>query len=286
MNEAVKARVAMRLMAVSAIADALGKANVRWAALKGMDLAFRAYATPSERDMSDVDVLVDPARFDDALAALSALERDHDEAEHHRRLRFRIGAGATVSVELHRDLFDRPHGLDVDVPAILARAVEVVLPDRTRLPVLAPADAWVHVAGHLAWSDVGGVEVRRGLADLAALERACSLSPETCLLSTRAWRLEVAVSEVLAAIAAAGVELPSEGARRLAAEARGGGLRRRLARRVVRSRVARSLGGVATAEPASAIRALLAPSLPSALAIVWTGWRRRSARARVARSLA
>jgi hypothetical protein len=55
------------------IAGVLGARGIRWVLLKGAGLARTAYDAPVERAFRDLDVLVDAARHDEAIAALRAL---------------------------------------------------------------------------------------------------------------------------------------------------------------------------------------------------------------------
>ena len=63
----------LRLRAtVEEVAGHLAAAGVDWLPLKGYDLATRLYAAPEERPTGDVDLMIPPARLDDAVRALSA----------------------------------------------------------------------------------------------------------------------------------------------------------------------------------------------------------------------
>jgi len=53
-----------------AVGEALDRAGVRWLPIKGCDLADRVYEAPEDRPTSDLDLLVAPASFDAARAAL------------------------------------------------------------------------------------------------------------------------------------------------------------------------------------------------------------------------
>lgn len=65
------ARVAVLKQALESVGDALGPAGVRWAPIKGGDLAFRVYDQPEDRQCGDLDVLV---AEDDRETAVAALE--------------------------------------------------------------------------------------------------------------------------------------------------------------------------------------------------------------------
>lgn len=259
------ADTALRAMAADAAIAALDGAGVRWAALKGYDLAHRVYPSLLEREMTDVDVLVQS--LDGAARALieAGFREVASEATHHRCFRSREG----VMVELHHDLFDAPHRIRVDPSALLDRAVTL----KNGLRVLAALDAWVHVAGHFAWSNAGGGDVHRAVRDLTLLGN--GLDAEALWAQATAWRLERPIARAFAAARDAGVVLEAPALLLFASRC---GLRDVLARRVLAARSRATMEGRPGKAPASLVRALLlAPSLDLAAAIVWTGFRRRRA---------
>ena len=63
----------LRLQAeLEEVAARLASAGVEWLPLKGRDLATRLYDAPEERPTGDLDLLIPPERFGDAVRALSA----------------------------------------------------------------------------------------------------------------------------------------------------------------------------------------------------------------------
>lgn len=257
-----RAAVAIRSIALSRIAEVFAEKNVRWAALKGSDLAWRSYPSPVDREMSDIDVLVDPDRLDEAAAALltSGFAADANDAGHHLRFRWKLGALAPISVEVHRGLFEEPHGLSLDTAGLLARSTSVRLPSGEPLPVLAAEDAWIHVAGHFAYSDVAGVSVRRALLDLELLARSAALSADPLVQRASAVGLLRAIALVLEATGKE-LTLTDPILRRFAAEAiRFRGVRATMARAMLRRRIARALLDEPAEHYASAMRLLLAPT--------------------------
>lgn len=251
--------------ALEIAAEALDRAGIAWAGLKGIDLAYRVYADPAERAMSDLDLLVAPADLGRAVEALSraGLAADRDEAGHHRRFRCAIAEGLEVSVELHHDLFDPPGLLPVDVADLISRAPPVAVGSRA-MRVLPPAEAWVHVAAHFAWSDAGAGDAARTRRDLALL--AAKTTPAEVLEVARRWRLERPIAEVSRAL---GWEDPGCAALRPGLP----GPRRLLAAWLVRRRHSRS--GLPVRGEASLVRVLLAPSAGLALRLAWRIVRRR-----------
>ncbi len=65
---------------LSAVGEALGKAEIRWLPIKGFDLGSRAYDAAEERPAGDIDIFVDPsslARAREVLADLGWVSRAH-----------------------------------------------------------------------------------------------------------------------------------------------------------------------------------------------------------------
>lgn len=58
--------------ALEGVGQVLAKADIRWAPIKGVDLAHRVYASPEDRPTSDLDILIDRRSFNSAREALSA----------------------------------------------------------------------------------------------------------------------------------------------------------------------------------------------------------------------
>lgn len=160
---------------VRTVANVLLAKEISIMPLKGALLQRLVYGPAVFRPVSDVDVLVPPARFDDARAALRAagftVEREEPggwevavrpphgllEVDLHRRL------SSTVRSKLSaQDLFNRGRR---DTTLF---GVEVVLPDSR--------DLYAHLLLHLTLNWLAG----RGLhhpEDLEAVPRALSLSP-------------------------------------------------------------------------------------------------------------
>lgn len=253
-------------------------------ALKGGDLSARAWpiawaALPDRamlRAASDLDVLVpDAAASGDAMRALG-YRGDAEGAAHHRR--WKRDDGFAFSVEVHHDLFDRPHGLTLDLEAQRVRAVLCATPLGDSRRVLSGEDAFIHVAAHAVYSDAlsDAVATLRAPLDLIALVSATRLDVSTVAHRAQASGLGSAVS--LAAEWTAG--LLGEGAAFFtdlgAALPLAPGWRAALARRrTLRLASGATAGSAPTRTPFTATRALLAPTSASALAMLLEGARRR-----------
>jgi hypothetical protein len=169
---------------VGRCARALGDAGIPVMALKGVALHALVYDDAAERPLSDVDLLVPPERYEDALAALRATGF---------RAKTPSAPWATVlahpevplDVDLHRALF--PPGLfALDPGALFARArvdaatfgAEIHLPD--------DYDLYAHVIGHFAKSRMDARN-DRAFVDLERIAAKRGLDPRRC-----AERLEAA----------------------------------------------------------------------------------------------
>jgi hypothetical protein len=137
--------------------------------LKGRGLAARLHPD-LERVSGDIDILVPRERLGEAERALEGLGfgTAHRDAylEHHFHLPYtRIGAGATITVELHWQVAKRQAGVRFPVEAWLARPRSLDTPaGRLELP---PA---VEEVAYLAYHSLGrGAPTLRDLSDVARL---------------------------------------------------------------------------------------------------------------------
>jgi hypothetical protein len=183
------------------VAGALEARRVPWAAVKGPVLVESLYeGRPGRRGYFDIDVLVDPAAFGEAVAALDELGAsllDRNWRMLRRDLRgevlYRLPSGTPL--DLHWQLVNMYRlRMRVDTAGILRRAGPVRLATRP-VPTLDPADGTAYLALHAALS--GGDR----LLWLKDIERAVSVwQPEweTVIERARAWRVAPAVGLMLA----------------------------------------------------------------------------------------
>lgn len=257
-------------------------------ALKGADLAARAYPVAFRelpdraylRHSTDLDLLLPPgtgAAAARAMRDLGFVEDTKPGAMHHARWHKAGPHDLSFTVELHDDLFDRPHGLHLDPAALHARAVRTETPAGDTRRVLSFEDALLHVAGHATYSDVmrDRVAAIRGPLDAIALARAAGPRLDGAALAARAAAVGLAapLSAFLAWTAGlAPLPPPLRLARR---ELAAPGLRHRLAIRRVLASARESVAGSHSAFPATMERSLLAPALRAAAAMLLEGTRRR-----------
>jgi len=181
---------------------ALGAAGLPYLVVKGPVLAETVYSRPDLRGYVDLDVLVAPAAFAAAVAALEAAgcqvyERNWRLAKQFMLGELRLFTPAGTVVDLHWHLVAERRvreALSVDLAGIRDRARQVTLGGR-RVATLDPADTVVHLALHASLT--GG----HRLVWLKDLEQALSRpdAPEWTELGARAatWGAGPAVALML-----------------------------------------------------------------------------------------
>lgn len=191
---------------LAAVLDLLVSAGIPVMPLKGAELAYRLYAAPAQRFMSDLDLWV-PA--DAVIEALDLLARDHwretnaDPAirAYHLERGYHIPLEHPqrhIELELHHRLYP-----DLPTPAqesIWERAVEGQLLDRpVRFPD--PADRVLILCSHLGTA--GLEEAGRWLLDLTRLRASAdpALHPQSGDLVARAREYEQTLFLIVAAVA-------------------------------------------------------------------------------------
>jgi hypothetical protein len=149
----LRAREELRLMG-----GALDDAGIGWVAIKGPVAADTSWPRPDLREFYDLDLLVDPARFTDALAVLrgaGATEVDRNWPLLAQTMRAEIGMLGPYGtpLDVHWDIAVPPklrRAFRIDVPGMLARRRQVVLGDGRPAWALDPADTVLHLAFHAA----------------------------------------------------------------------------------------------------------------------------------------
>ena len=209
---------------LGSVLGVLGAAGVPALVVKGPVLARLAYAQPWHRGYADLDVVVAPAHFEDALAALAEADirlwdRNWSKlnAELKAELTLLTPLGSTVDLHWHlfgsRALRD---GTDVSMNELFESARQVDV-DGLTVRTLDPAATLAHVAAHASWS---GLHRLVWLSDLAGLvERDAArgeLDWSELVERCRRWGLSRPVGAALArAGAVAGAAVPREVLERL-----------------------------------------------------------------------
>jgi Uncharacterised nucleotidyltransferase len=200
----------------------LRAAGIRHLVLKGPVLAEAVYRRPDLREYVDLDLLVAPADFAAAIAALEAggctlYERNWRLM--HRRLigEVRLFTPAGTVVDLHWHLVSEVEprtALEVDMAGIWARARQVDVRGRPVL-TLDPVDTLLHVGVHACLS--GGNRLV-WLKDVEqAARRLAGADWEAVLDRARRWRAGPALAVILTrARSVLGAPVPADLPRRLA----------------------------------------------------------------------
>lgn len=159
LRDAARRDAARTLALVSALREVdavLRGAGVRYVVLKGIPLAQALYGAPTARPSIDLDVLVAPADFDAARAALAAVGFASgwglDPAGERACLRFAadlplVREAGAILLELHRRI-------DVNPPTVGARCAELLLEaaePSEAAGVRVPAVVGVMALPYLAW---------------------------------------------------------------------------------------------------------------------------------------
>ena len=193
------------------LADALGvliAAGVTPVLFKGAVLAYIAYPDPVCRPMGDLDLWIDLEAMPRAQAALEGLgyvqrlkaERPVAlQAQREGEIQLVGRTPGSGLIELHWGVFAREwlhRAAAVDDIGIRGRAVSVTIAGRPAL-MLAPEDAIIQLAAHLAVSHQMAAPGLRGLLDVALLARSQPIDWQAVAERARGWRVATATWLVL-----------------------------------------------------------------------------------------
>jgi hypothetical protein len=186
----------VRRMVLKEVLGGLAGRGIPVMPLKGALLAYWVYDDPADRRVSDVDLLVPEAVFDEAIEALSAQgwHPDLPVQTHERTLRARE---VDLTVDLHRTLFPKGR-FRLSTQDLFARGrrntelygAPVVLPD--------PYDACAHLVGHATCAHQLPLDPR-AVADLERLSLRFSLDARHCAAHLESTGLARAARYTLAA---------------------------------------------------------------------------------------
>ena len=175
---------------------------------KGAVLAYTAYPDPACRPMGDLDLWIDLDAMPRAQAALEGLgyvqrlkaERPVAlQAQREGEIQLMGRTPGSGLVELHWGVFAGEwlhRAAAVDDVGIRGRAVSVTIAGRPAL-MLAPEDAIVQLAAHLAVSHQMAAPGLRGLLDVALLARSQPVDWQAVAERARGWRVAAATWLVL-----------------------------------------------------------------------------------------
>jgi hypothetical protein len=171
---------------VRAVGTVLDDASVPWVAVKGPVLAGAIWPAANMREYFDVDLIVAPHRFEDALGLLEdrgvrLLDRNWPAIRRSGRAELAMITPAGTPLDLHWHVAvpaDLRGAFRLDVDAMLERRRTVALGGQ-QVPTLDPVDTVLHLAFHAAQSGANRLmwlaDVRfaleHGRVDVAELER-------------------------------------------------------------------------------------------------------------------
>ena len=157
----------------------LTSAGIHVALLKGAALAATLYGSFDARPMKDIDILVDPARAEEAKQLMlgSGWQRDHELPDdsvyttHHHLAPLIDALGSRSRLEIHRTLLPIGHPFALSM-SDLWRAMRPADVDGSRVFVLDPNHHALHIAIHFAWSHTMRAGAWHAFRDLGAMDRA------------------------------------------------------------------------------------------------------------------
>ena len=157
----------------------LATAGIDVALLKGAGLAATLYGSFAARPMKDVDLLIDPARAEEAkrLMLSAGWERDHglpdDEVYlgHHHLAPLIDARGSRSRLEIHRTLLPTGHPFALPMEELWDGMRSAEFGGKPVL-VLDPTHHALHIAIHFAWSHIMRVGGWHAFRDLATLDDA------------------------------------------------------------------------------------------------------------------
>lgn len=154
---------------LASLAPILDADAVRWVVIKGMAVVELIYASPGVRPYGDIDVLVEPARFDEVLTRLQEhgsqlLDRNWTVIRRDRlgELHLRLPGGTPL--DLHWNVVNMYRGrIRIEAHELLDRAVRANL-GGVVAPTLDPTDTMIHLALH---ATLAGGDRLRWMKDVA-----------------------------------------------------------------------------------------------------------------------
>jgi hypothetical protein len=182
------------------VAATLEAAGVPYRVLKGSAVAHLDYTDPADRAFGDVDLLVEGAAYEDALAALHAEGSRRRYREVRPGFDRRWGKGACLvrpdgtQIDVHRTFVAGPFGLTVDLAELFAGSDALSVGGR-ELPALDRESRFLHACFHAALGD----QVPRlvALRDVAQLVLTTDLDADAALARARHWRADAVVARAM-----------------------------------------------------------------------------------------
>lgn len=175
-------------------------AGVDYRVLKGSAVAHTSYPAPWLRSFGDVDLLVPPETFDEAVTALLADGCRRDRPQLRAGFDRRFAKCVTLrtadghEIDLHRTFVMGPFGLTVELASLFVAAEPFTVGGRQVL-ALDPASRFLHACYNAALGDVP--PRLSGLRDVAELLLHADVDVEAVLDRAAAWRGQVVVARAV-----------------------------------------------------------------------------------------
>jgi hypothetical protein len=178
----------------------LREAGIAHRALKGAALAYTVYPEPELRSYGDIDVLVEGARYDDAIEVLHADGGRARFPEPRPGFTRRFGKGVCVvthdqlEIDVHRTFVAGPFGLALDIEDLFAPPTHVHI-GGTEIPALAPVPRFLHACFHAVLGD--RLPRLVPLRDVAQIMLTTDLDVDAVLECATRWRARAVVQHAV-----------------------------------------------------------------------------------------
>ena len=178
------------------------KAGIAYRVLKGAGAAYLDYADPSQRMFGDIDLLVMPEQFDDAVGVLHELGDVRRTPKFRAGFDRRFGKGATFldasekQLDLHRTFVTGPYGVTARLDDVWAGEATFVVGGRK---IAVPTDEirFVSTCLHMLADEPPRLVLVRDLAEMLLAGR---IEADEILRLASTWRVEAAVARGIRAI--------------------------------------------------------------------------------------
>lgn len=195
---------------LGAVFDATG---IRWAILKGPVLVELCYGAPGRRTYQDLDVLVEPARFGEAVELLqqaggTLLDRNWRMIRAEMRGQVHLVLPSGVPIDLHWNLINGRRGMmNIDTDTVLGRSRQVDL-KQLSVNTLDHTDMLTHLGVH------GAISGGDRLVWLKDIERTIAGQPpdwKALVLRSAEWNVSALVGLMLyRSVAVLNADVPPE----------------------------------------------------------------------------
>ena len=178
----------------------LDEAGIDYRVLKGSGVAHLDFPDPSLRSFGDVDLLIRPGQYDDAVRVLVAVGHQRRFPEPRPGFDRRFGKGSCLvgpdghEIDLHRTLAMGPFGLRVDLADLWRRSSTFELAGHP-FHALGPEERFLHACFHAVLGDHPPRLV--SLRDVAQMHLTRPLDVDIILGLSSSWGADAVVSRAI-----------------------------------------------------------------------------------------